>query len=69
MNQDDVLCMPGQQSGAKTPWIHDYCTTTLAVIFGWIEQKYVYVPAFVNVNVNFSSVSRIQLAGVARHAV
>ena len=26
-----------------------YCTTTFAVIFGWIEQKYVYVPGFVNV--------------------
>src|SRR5271168_2736585 len=34
-----------------------HCTTTFPVIFGWIEQKYSYVPAFANVYVNFSSVS------------
>src|SRR5436305_7863705 len=31
---------------------------TLAVIFGWIEQKYGYVPALLKVKENFSSVSR-----------
>src|SRR5262249_41100982 len=36
---------------------HIHCTTTLAVIFGWMEQKYVYVPGLLNVKLNFSSVS------------
>src|SRR5713226_5218057 len=34
-----------------------HCTMTLPVIFGWIEQKYGYVPALLKVKVNFSSVS------------
>src|SRR5258707_14872342 len=39
------------------PTAHDYWTMTLAVIFGWREQKYVYVPGFTKVKLNFSSVS------------
>src|SRR5579864_593247 len=34
-----------------------YLTTTFAVIFGWIEQKYSYVPGLSNVIENLSSVS------------
>src|SRR5713226_10259740 len=34
-----------------------HCTMTLPVIFGWIEQKYGYVPALLKVKENFSSVS------------
>src|SRR5580692_9025655 len=39
------------------PFADDHWTTTFPVILGWIEQKYGYSPALVNVNENFSSVS------------
>lgn len=30
-------------------FVSTHCTITFAVIFGWIEQKYVYVPGFTKV--------------------
>src|SRR6516164_965220 len=51
VNQRNVLRMFCQQHRSPVKGIHGvlYCTTTFAVILGWIEQKYVYVPGFVNV--------------------
>src|SRR5260370_23966269 len=51
-----VLCQQ-HRSGVKDFRDARHCTTTLPVIFGCTEQKYPYVPGFVNVNENFSSVS------------
>src|SRR5271170_854720 len=34
-----------------------HCTTIFAVILGWMEQKYGYVPGLSNLKLNFSSVS------------
>src|ERR1035437_882633 len=44
-------------SRGAPPSHHIPCTMTFAVIFGWIEQKYVYMPGLAKVKVNFSSVS------------
>ena len=52
MHQYHVLRVFRQQHRLGIERIHHgetHCTMTLPIIFGWIEQKYGYVPGLVNV--------------------
>src|SRR5271165_4946937 len=51
VHQHDVLGVLGEHDSPGIEWIDHshYCTKTLPVILGWMEQKYSYVPGLVKV--------------------